>query len=88
MLNEYKDEINKQVNEAIKEIEKGYKYCPQCKEYYKEKAWEKEEKQEIRKVCTYTDPVEWQDNEYENKKCFVEYSICPMGHMIEENISY
>ena len=46
MLNEYKDEINKQVNEAIKEIEKGYKYCPQCKEYYKEKAWEEEEKQE------------------------------------------
>lgn len=88
LLTDYRDRVNKQINDAIEAIKKGYKYCPQCKEYYKENAWEKENKIEMREICTYTDPVQWSENEYENKKCSVVYDVCPMGHMIEENIVY
>ena len=85
---EYREKITKQIDDAIKEVEIGYRYCPKCKEYYKEMAWENKDKIEVRKVCTHIDPVQWSENEYENKKCSVSYSICPIGHMIEENITY
>lgn len=80
---DYKDKVNKQIDDALEQIEKGYKYCPQCREYYKETAWEKENRTELRRICTYADFVQWSENEYENKKYSVTYNVCPMGHKIE-----
>lgn len=88
LLINYRDKVNKQIDNALDTIKKGYKYCPQCKEYYKEIAWEKEKRTETRKICTYADPAQWSENEYGNKKCSVIYYVCPIGHMIEEKISY
>lgn len=36
LLINYRDKVNKQIDNALDTIKKGYKYCPQCKEYYKE----------------------------------------------------
>lgn len=88
MLNDFKDEINKQINDAIIEIKKGYKYCPNCKEYYKIKAFETEHTKEERTICTYKDSGYGDDDIYEKLTCKISYSICPIGHKIEENISY
>lgn len=88
LLMEYKDKINKQIDSAIEEVEKGYKYCPQCREYYRIKSFEKECIKEERTICTYRDAGYGDDDKYERLMCTVSYSICPMGHKIEENISY
>ncbi len=88
MLYQLKKELNEEINKAVEEVEKGYKYCPKCKEYYKEKAWDTEHKTEKRKVCTYADPVQWTENEYEKKTCSVTYEICPMGHVIEKDVTW
>lgn len=68
------------------DITKGYKYCPKCKEYYREKTWENEFRTEIRNICTYRDCGYGDDDRYENVKCNVQYGICPMGHYIEEKV--
>ena len=88
MLKKYKEEINHQIADAAAKIVQGYKYCPQCKEYYKEKAWDTEYKTEKRNICTYRDAGYGDDDTYEYKTCFVQYGICPIGHRIEEHMSY
>ncbi len=88
MLIEYKDEINKQIDDAIKDVKKGYKYCPKCREYYRTKAYEILKTKEERTVCTYRDAGYGDDDVYERIMCNINYSICPMGHKIEENVSY
>ena len=88
LLMEYKDNINKQIADAIEEVEKGYKYCPQCREYYKNKAFETEHKKEERTICTYRDAGYGDDDKYERLMCSIQYSVCPMGHKNEENVSY
>lgn len=86
MLYKLKQELNEEINKAVKEIEKGYKYCPKCKEYYKEKAWEIENKREKRNVRTFHSLAEFDDDTYEDKMCSITYEICPIGHIIEKNI--
>lgn len=87
MLRELRKQVTKEFNEAINIIRKGYKYCPKCKEYYREKSWETETKTERREVCTFSSLVDHDDDRYEYKDCSVTYAICPMGHRIEKEVS-
>ena len=88
MLNELKKQLLDEIDKAEEDIIKGYKYCPKCNEYYKEKAWETEYKRERRNVCTFHSLAEFDEDTYEDKNCLVTYSICPMGHKIEENVHW
>lgn len=88
MLNHLKKEFNEEIDKVIKEVTKGYKYCPECKEYYKEKAWDRDRKTEKRNVCTYRDAGYGDDDTYEDKICSVTYEICPMGHIIEKEVRW
>ena len=38
MLNELRKQLIDEIDKAEEDIIKGYKYCPKCNEYYKEKA--------------------------------------------------
>lgn len=38
MLYKLKKEFNEKIDEAVEKVKKKYKYCPKCKEYYKDKA--------------------------------------------------
>ncbi len=88
MLYKLKKKLNEEIDKAVEEVKKGYKYCPKCKEYYKEKAWETEHKTEKRKVCTFHSLAEFDDDTYEDKICSVTYEICPMGHVIEKDVTW
>ena len=88
MLYQLQEEFNKEINEALEEVKKGYKYCSKCKEYYKEKAWEIEHKVEKKNVCTYHDAGYGDDDIYEDKMCSVTYEICPIGHVIEKEVTW
>lgn len=88
LLNEFKEQILEEIHKAEIEIKKGYKYCPKCGEYYKEKAWETEYKTGHREVCTFHSLAEFDDDTYEYKDCIVTYSICPMGHRIEDYVQW
>lgn len=88
MLYKLKQELNEEIDKAVKEVKKGYKYCPKCNEYYKEKAWDIENKREKRNVCTYRDAGYGDDDIYEDKVCSVTYEICPIGHIIEKNVTW
>lgn len=86
MLEELRHEINSYISDAFETIKIGYKYCPECKQYYKEKAWETEVKHELRNVCTFYSPCEFDEDRYEHKNCIIKVSICPMGHRIEDKV--
>ena len=88
MLNELRKQLIDEIDKAEEDIIKGYKYCPKCNEYYKEKAQETEYKTERRKVCTFHSLSAFGDDRWENKDCHITYSICPVGHKIEENIHW
>lgn len=88
MLKELKKQFLNEIDKAEEDIIKGYKYCPKCNEYYKEKAWETEYKTERRNVCTFHSLSAFDEDTYEYKDCHVTYSICPVGHRIEENIHW
>ena len=88
MLEKLKGEINSYISDAFEQIKLGYKYCPECKQYYKEKAWETEVKHELREVCTFYSPCEFDDNTYEHKNCIIHIDICPMGHRIENGVHW
>lgn len=88
ILETYKRDVLKEIEEAKRDIVKGYKYCPECKEYYREKTFEIKHKIEKREVCTFHSLCEFDDDTYEDKVCDVQYSICPMGHKIEENVTW
>ena len=88
MFSDLKEELLNQINDAESNLLKGYKYCPKCKEYYRNKVWDTEVKQEVREICTFWNHCEFGENDYENKLCTVTYSICPMGHKKEKNLSF
>lgn len=88
LLNDLRKQFLEELENAHEEIKKGYKYCEKCKEFYKEKAWEHEVKQEMREVCTSYNWCEFDDPRYENQMCTVHYSICPMGHIIQESVTW
>jgi hypothetical protein len=83
MLSELKEKIDNEFKNAREEIHKGYRYCPQCGEWYKEKAFDNYSKTERRNICTFRDPCEFGEDKYEDKDCVVDYSECPMGHIEE-----
>lgn len=86
MLEEYKKHIIDEIKKEKENVLKGFKFCPRCNEYYKEKAYETLSCQETRNICTYRDAGYGDDDIYEDVKCNVAYSICPVGHKIEENV--
>lgn len=88
LLFKLQKDFNEEIAKAIEEVEKGYKYCPTCKEYYKEKAWETKYKMENRTVRTFHSLAEFDDDKYEDKICSITYDICPMGHIIESNVTW
>ena len=88
MLEKLRDEINSYISDAFEQIKIGYKYCPECKQYYKEKAWETEVKHELREVLVLYSPCEFDDNTYEHKNCTIHTDICPMGHRIENGVHW
>lgn len=71
------------IDEAIENLKKDFTYCPHCKEYYKNSAWETKWITRTRLVCTnsltggYLDPYE-----YEEKTETVSVKECPRGHQI------
>ena len=88
MFSDLKEELLNQINDAESNLLKEYKYCPKCKEYYRNKVWDTEVKQEVREICTFWNHCEFGENDYENKLCTVTYSICPMGHKKEKNLAF
>lgn len=88
MLYKLKKEFNEKIDEAVEKVKKKYKYCPKCKEYYKDKAWDTEHKTEKREVCTYRDAGYGDADVYEDKICSVTYEICPIGHVIEKDVMW
>ena len=88
MFSDLKEELLSQINDAESNLLKEYKYCPKCKEYYRNKVWDTEVKQEVREICTFWNHCEFGENDYENKLCTVTYSICPMGHKKEKNLAF
>lgn len=87
MILKLRKQFLNELENAENNITEGYKYCPKCKEYYREKSWEKETKTEHREVCVFSSLVDHDDDRYEYKNCSVKYAICPMGHRIEEKVS-
>lgn len=49
MLYQLKTKFNEEIDKAVEKVEKGYKYCPVCKEYYKKKAWDTGNTTDLRK---------------------------------------
>lgn len=88
MLKELRKQFLNKIDKAKEDIIKGYKYCPKCNEYYKEKAWETEYRIERRNVCTFHSLSAFEDDRWKNKDCHITYGICPVGHKIEENIHW
>ena len=88
LLDKFKDNIKTQVEEVETKIEEGYTYCPKCEEWYKDKAWETDIKQEVRNICTYHDAGYGDDDRYEDVNCTVTYMVCPLGHRVEMDMYY
>ena len=88
MILDLRTQFENESKEAINIIRKGYKYCPKCKEYYREKSWETETKTERREVCTFSSLVDHDDDRYEYKNCSVTYKICPMVIGLKRKLIY
>ena len=88
MLIELSDLIEYQLTKTSNIITEGYKYCPECDEYYREKFWETETKTERRSICTFQSLANGEDDIRKYKNCSVTYAICPMGHKIEEKVNW
>lgn len=66
------------MSENINEIlASDYTYCDKCKEYYLNESFKIEEKEEIKRECTFCDG---DDYEYSNIKYDITYKICPNCH--------
>ena len=86
MLDEFSKRVNNKIKQAEIEIAKGYKYCPACGEYYKEKSFDIGTYKEKRNVCTFHSLSEFDDDTYEDKMCVIKFAECPMGHKVEEDV--
>lgn len=85
LIDEYKSQVLKEIEEANMDVVKDFKYCERCKEFYRKNSWDIEYKNETRRVCTYKDAGYGDDDEYSNKEFRVKYYICPIGHKIKES---
>lgn len=85
LILKYKEEMLEEINNALVEVKKGYKYCEKCGQWYKERAWEREELTEKREYCKFRPLAEWEDPEYAVGEFKVEYEICPLGHKVEKS---
>lgn len=81
----FKQRVNVEIDLEIEKLEREIDYCPHCKVSYMKKFWESVHKEEIKRVCIHWPIVAEDDAEYANKRCDVEYKVCPCGHMIETN---
>lgn len=88
LLNKCKNHIEKEFDDADIVITQGYKYCPLCKQFYRELAWGQEFVNEKRMICVSSVLAEWDDEKYEEKDTTVLYDICPVGHRIIVDITY
>lgn len=79
----FKQRADMEVDLEIEKLQKEIEYCPHCKKSYLKKFWDRIHKEEVRRVCTHWPIVAEDDAEYANKRCDVEYRVCPCGHMVE-----
>ena len=85
-INETLSNIKEDAKEALKKLEDGYEFCNECQEYYKKKAWAEEIKTEVRHICTYWPLAEFDDPEYGDVPCRIQYKTCPRGHIFTKNL--
>ena len=79
-------QIKKIVNagsEALEYLNGNYRFCPQCKDFYRKQSFEFVEETKDEQVCVYDDPINSGGNEYETKPVTRQYHICPKNHRIE-----
>lgn len=88
LLDKCQAQVDKEFDHARLVIKQGYKYCPLCKEYYRESVWEQNYANEKRTVCVSSVLAEWEQAEYKKKDVVVQYDICPVGHRCEVNVTY
>ena len=84
--NKKREEINKiksSCEEALKYLSGEYKYCPQCREYYRKKSFEFVTRTKEENVCVYEDIINSGGNEYEKQMVTRNYRVCPKDHWIE-----
>lgn len=86
MIDELKDEFLTRCGQAKELLQQGYKWCPKCKDYYKERAWEHGSFDEVRSFCVFADPINSSGDVYERRNCTVIYEECPKGHRVEKEI--
>lgn len=80
------DDIKEQGYKLVKELEEGTEFCPKCKEYYKKSAWNEEIKMEMHNICTYWPLAEFDEPEYADVNCRIQYRTCPCGHIFTKNL--
>lgn len=65
-------------------VQEGYKWCPKCKDYYREQTFIYDTKEVLEEECTnrltggYLDPYEYRPVCHTYR-----YAICPKGHWIQ-----
>lgn len=80
------EKIKNSCDEALQYLSGEYKFCPQCKDYYRKKSFEFITETKEEKVCVYRDIINSGGDEYENQMVTRNYYICPKNHRIETNI--
>ena len=83
MIEAYKVKSLQEIDIAISKVKEGYVYCQDCKQWYRENAWDNKQSTEQRKYCSFVPLAEWDEPEYETGLFLVDYIICPLGHKHE-----
>lgn len=87
-LDKLRDSFNAEIAEAKMKINEEYKYCPDCKDYYRKNTWETKIVRETRRVCTFWPLGDLDEPEYGERECRIKKEICPKGHIEETNLDY
>lgn len=84
------DELLKDIDLGKKILNREFKYCEDCDDYYLTKSFTEEIASEIaskeEKISAYIDPINSRGNEYIDEIiAIITYSVCPKGHKHEIN---
>lgn len=83
-LEECRVQMLQQVETAKQQVTADYKYCEQCKNWYKRKTFETVQRYVTRKVTMLTDAaVEGKFRELHQGTFKITYTVCPAGHEAE-----
>ena len=77
------DELLKDIELGKKILNREFKYCKECDDYYLTKSFTQETVSKEEKICTYIDPINSGGNEYVDWLVTITYSVCPKGHKHE-----